>query len=219
MNILINKLPRTVQIGGIEILINTDFRTSIEFEELIKNYDLEDDEQRKEFWDNALKLYYPILNIDFNESTIEEKNLFNYVIDNVGEAINQIMWFYRCGNECIKNTENQKTSKEEIYNFIYDEPTIFASLMQQYGINIRQENLHWWDFKAYFDNLNEDTEMRKIMSIRATDLSKIKDKDMKEYYRKLKRAHKIPLPEDEEGVDSKELEILMHGGNFSKLNK
>lgn len=218
MEIFNNKLPHSVNIGEIEIQINTDFRFSITFEEMIKEYNLEEDEERKEFWDKALKLYYPILNINFDKSTIEKKNMFNFVIDNVNEAIEKLMWFYRCGRDPIKNTEGQRPPKEEIYNFTYDEPKIYASFMQQYNRNIREENIHWWDFKALFDGLNEDTEIKKVISIRATDLTKIKDREMKDHYRKLKKICKIPLPEDEE-IDSEELEILMHGGNFSKLNK
>jgi len=219
LNIFNNKLPHSVNIGGIEIQVNTDFRFSITFEEMIKEYDLEEDEQKKEFWDKALKLYYPILNIDFDKSTVEEKNMFNFIIDNVNEAIDKLMWFYICGREHIKNTQDQRQSKEEIYNFTYDEPKIYASFMQQYGRNIREEDIHWWDFKALFDGLNEDTEMKKVISIRATDLSKIKDKEQKEYYKKLKRAYKIPMPNDDEEINSDELEILLHGGNFSKLEK
>lgn len=37
MNILVDKLPQSVEIGGVEYQINTGFRTSILFEMLVRN--------------------------------------------------------------------------------------------------------------------------------------------------------------------------------------
>ena len=98
MNILLLKeLPSKVLIGGLEVSLNTSFKTSINFENSIKEYNLEDEEQSRDFYINALKLYYPILNEEFETLTDIDKMLFNHIIDNRNEAINQLMWFYKCG--------------------------------------------------------------------------------------------------------------------------
>ena len=55
MNLLTDKLPEAVEIGGKEVPINWDFRTSIRFQEIILNKDLSEDE--KLF--RGLELYYP----------------------------------------------------------------------------------------------------------------------------------------------------------------
>lgn len=71
--------------------------------------------------------------------------------------------------------------------------------MDQYGINLQTiPYLHWWEFKALFTGLKEDNLIVKIMGYRAMDLSKIKDKDEKKYYKKLKRLYALPDMRTEE---------------------
>ena len=57
-------------------------------------------------------------------------------------------------------------------------------------------------FKALFNDLNENIQFSKIMSYRAMDLSKIKDKDMKKQYRKLKTLYALPDMRSEEEKES-----------------
>lgn len=56
MNILIDIVPTTVCIDGIEYEINSDFRTSILFELMMQDTELTD----KDKIINALKLYYQV---------------------------------------------------------------------------------------------------------------------------------------------------------------
>ena len=51
--------------------------------------------------------------------------------------------------------------------------------------------MHWWKFKALMENLNEDTQFVKIMGYRAIDISKIKDKEEKARYKKLKKIYAL----------------------------
>lgn len=74
MNILLDKLPNTVSIDGVDYLINTDFRIGIQFEMLLEKQEISDKEKIKQ----ALLLYYPVLP------------------ENLVEAINQLLWFYSC---------------------------------------------------------------------------------------------------------------------------
>ena len=65
--------------------------------------------------------------------------------------------------------------------------------MQQYKIDLQDiKYLHWWKFKAMFDGLNENTKMAEIMSYRAMDISKIKDKEEKKRYKNLQEAYSLP---------------------------
>ena len=115
MNILLLKeLPSKVLIGGLEVSINTSFKTSINFENSIKEYELEEEEQKTEFYLNALKLYYPILKEDFDSLSNGEKMLFNHIVDNRSEAINKLMWFYKCGKEVVEEEETETKTKEHI---------------------------------------------------------------------------------------------------------
>lgn len=171
-NILLDKLPQITQ-NGLEI--DTDFRTSIKFELLMQdNKIFEKDKVLL-----ALNLYYDL-------SKIKDINV----------AIKDMLWFYRCGRDEKKeliSSENNDNSSKQIYNYQFDADYIFDAFLEQYQINLnRAKGLHWWEFKAMFNGLNENTQISKIMGYRAIDLSKIKDKETKNHYKKLKKLYGLP---------------------------
>ena len=217
-NILLSKLPYQVIIAGAKVPINTDFRTSIKFEDLLNKYDLEDEKEQREFYNKALKLYYPILNIDFKNESDKVKMLFNHVIDNSSEAINKMMWFYRCAKELPKQKGEGKSAKE-IYSYEHDADKIYSAFIDQYGIDLQEiEHLHWWKFKALFGALREDNEISRIMNIRAMDITKL-PKEQKEHYRKLKKLYEIPKSKEEIKRNRNLAEILKRGGDLSELQE
>ena len=214
MNILLLKeLPSKVLIGCLKVSINTSFKTSITFENSIKDYDFEDEEQSRDFYINALKLYYPILNADFDSLSDKDKMLFNHIIDNRGEAINQLMWFYKCGKENVTEEETETKTKEHILDYDYDGKKIVSAILSQYGIDLTETDVHWWKFKYMIEGLEEIHPISKIMSIRATDITTL-PKEMREQYRKLKKICKIPLPVEEVEEDNEIADILMNGGEI-----
>jgi hypothetical protein len=214
--LLLDELPSKVLIGGLEVSINTGFKTSITFENLMNEYDLDNEEDKKEFWDKALKLYYPILNIDFDKADMQDKLLLNHVADNISEAINQMMWFYRCGEE-LKQEKSQESKKGPSYSYEHDGDKIFSAFKDQYNVNLIEDNIHWWEFKAMFGSLKEDNEICKIIGIRATDLSRIQDKNLKEHYRKLQTLLAIPKSDEEVEANKKFAELMKNGGELSQL--
>ena len=62
-----------------------------------------------------------------------------------------------------------------------------------------------------------DNEIVKIMGYRSIDLSKIKDKEEKAYYRKMKELHKIPVSQSEKEKLNEIEKTLLNGGDISKL--
>ena len=197
MNILVDLLPTKIEIDNKKYEINSDFRTSVLFELL-----MQDDSVKKEdkiFM--ALQLYYPVI----------PKNL--------NEAIEQMLWFYRCGKDITKSKGNGKgKSVTQIYSFEYDDDYIYAAFMDQYGIDLQDiKYLHWWKFKAMFKSLKEDNEIVKIMGYRSMDLSKIKDKEQKAYYKKMQEMYKIPISKDEENKLREIEEALLNGSSLSDL--
>lgn len=198
MNILIDVLPKSVEIEGEDYRINSDFRTSILFELLIQDNSIREEEKLMQ----ALELYYPVIPKDINK------------------AIENILWFYECGKEKIKSKKNNKGqgSKASIYSYEYDDDYIYAAFLSQYGIDLQDiKYLHWWKFKAMFKALKEDNEIVKIMGYRSADLNKIKDKEQKAYYKRMKDIYKLPISRDE--IEKlKEIEkTLTQGGDISKV--
>ena len=94
--------------------------------------------------------------------------------------------------------EIKKETSKRIYSYEFDAEYIYSAFMEQYKIDLNKEHLHWWKFKALFNSLNEEVLFSKIMSYRAIDLSKIKDKDMKKYYKKMKKLYALPDLRSEE---------------------
>lgn len=197
MNILIDILPKKVKIDGEYYKVNSDFRTSILFGLLMQDNSIE--EENKIYM--ALELYYPV------------------IPSNINEAINQMLWFYRCGKDIAKSKGNGKgKSVTQIYSFEHDDDYIYAAFIDQYGIDLQDiDYLHWWKFKAMFKGLKEDNEIVKIMGYRSVELSKIKDKEQKAYYKKMKELYKIPISKDEENKLKEIEEALLKGGNLSGL--
>lgn len=195
MNILIDILPTTVNIEGIEYAINSDFRNSILFELLMQDKELTDNQRIIK----ALELYYPVCP------------------KNINQAIDWMLWFYRCGKDITTSKGAGKGKSAQIYSFDFDDDYIYAAFMDQYGVDLQDVNLHWWKFKAMFKALKEDNELVKIMGYRAMDLSKIKDKEQKSHYKNMKELYKIPMSKDEKEKLNDIEEILLNGGDLSKV--
>lgn len=197
MNLLIDLVPETITIDNKEYEINSDFRTSILFELLMQDKSIKDNDKIY----LALELYYP------------------NIPDDINSAIEKMLWFYRCGKDLITSKRKGKGKSDiKIYSFEYDDDYIYAAFMDQYGIDLQDiKYLHWWKFKAMFKSLREDNEIVKIMGYRSIDLSKVKDKEEKAYYRKMKELHKIPVSQSEKEKIDKINEILLNGGDISKI--
>lgn len=197
MNLLIDVVPTTVDIEGTDYEINSDFRISILFELLMQDNSI--GEEEKIF--SALGLYYSI------------------IPENIKEAIEQMLWFYRCGKDIRKSKGNGKgKSSTPIYSFEHDDDYIYAAFMDQYNIDLQDIGyLHWWKFKAMFNGLKEDNKIVKIMEYRSMDLSKIKDKEQKAYYKKMQELYKIPISKEEENKLKEIEKALLSSGDISKL--
>ena len=175
MNLLTHDLKDIVQ-DRIKVGFDTDFRTSILFELLMQREDIKIKLKIRK----TLELYYP----DLSQITDLEM------------ALKDIMWFYQCGKEKKTSHKNKKINngkKDYIYSYEYDAEYIYSAFMQQYNIDLTEiEYLHWWKFRALFEGLNKDTKIVEIMGYRAMDLSKIKDKKEKKFYKKMKELYALP---------------------------
>ena len=181
-NLILNKLPKTTPN---KLKIRTDFRESIKFELLMQDNTIKDSDKVI----IALNLYY-----------YEPEK-----ITNIKTAVDDMLWFYRCGKD-IKIKEASETHQQQverkqrqIYSYKFDAEYIYSAFMEQYKIDLNSiEYLHWWKFKALFTSLNENVLFSKIMGFRTINLSKIKDKSMKEYYKKMKKVYALPDMRSEE---------------------
>ena len=197
MNLILDGLPEVVEIAGTSVKIDTSFRTGIIFEEMLSDPELPDEDKLL----TMLELYYP--GIVFDETTIRE-------------AIEKIFWFYRCGSE-PRQTPGGDEGGETVFSYEYDADYIYAGFMSAYRIDLAKETLHWWQFRALFRSLPEDTQIMKIIGYRSMKISPKLSKEQKEHYKRMKRMYALPERYEQTKAESDLTEILMNGGNPSAL--
>lgn len=168
MNLLTEALPQSVNIGEKTYPIQTNFRQWIKFSQI------------------AFKSV---------NDTISLAEAFTLIYigalpPDMNSAIAALLDFYNCGKQ--QEDSPKQSKKSRVFDFDCDAGDICAAFMQQYGIDLTKADLHWWMFKALFDGISEETRFGQIMKYRCADLSQIKDKEMKKFYKKMKRLYAIP---------------------------
>ncbi len=172
MNIITHNINDIVR-KRINIKFDTDYRSSIMFELLMQNNKISPEMKLQQ----ALKIYYP------NISEIKK----------VDKAVDNIIWFYRCGKENKSTHLNKINRNKQIYSYEFDAEYIYSAFLKEYNIDLTEiEYLHWWKFRALFEGLSKATKIVEIMGYRATDLGTIKHKKEKKFYREMKELYRLP---------------------------
>lgn len=199
MNILLDKLPTAVEVGGKMYDIHTDFRTAIKLELLISDMEMDDGEKILQI----ILLYFD--GIEAIPKDLEQ-------------TIAAIMDFYRCGKDNVAESGTGANRRAKIYSFEYDAPYIYAAFLEQYGIDLTQEvTLHWWRFKAMFDSLSDTTQFVKIMGYRSMVITNDMSPQQKEFYRRMQKTYAIPISKIEKEKTNELEEALFNGGDISGL--
>lgn len=195
MSILTEKLPDSITAGDISVKIHTDFRLYIKAMSMLKS--------------KKKTSFVEIINMLITEPYKLNKN-------NINECVAGLMEFI---SHSKANTNADRNAKKtaECFDFEYDAERIYSAFFQQYNIDLSKCNMHWWTFKALFDGLSEDTQFVKVMQYRTMDISKIKDKEQKEFYRKKKELYRIPVDKSVSKEDEELIKILSGDGNMSKF--
>ena len=167
MHKIFEELPQSVIVEGKAYDINTDFRVWVQ----ICSY-MESDEFSYE--DKILKLLCDAYTRELPphlDSAIDA--LFDFMVQGkVRESSN--------GGAC-----------EKVIDFYLDEGLIYAAFMQQYGIDLYSQNLHWWSFINLLNSLDENTAFMKIVGYRGMNCDAIKNKELKKFYRRMKNKYRL----------------------------
>lgn len=157
--------PEAILIGNAEYKVNTDFRMWLEISEILSDTSLSD---RDKILCLLMRGYKDKIPPDIND------------------AIDGLLLFMS------QNKKGGKTEKSTpVISFSDDEGVIYASFLQQYGIDLFKENLHWWKFLMLLGALDEKTSFMRIVGYRSVNLENIKDKLQKSFYRKMKNKYRI----------------------------
>ena len=176
MAILFEMLPSSVQVGGREYVVNTDFRCMAKFEQDMLTSDRGDKRTLNRIMLTAL--------VDFYQKNIPPET---------DEAIEQMWWFYRCGEDFESKTNTAGTRNfKRLYDYDIDGALIISAFADTYGIDLVNDGLHWWLFRSYFVGLGENTRFVQIMSYRGVDLKDFKG-EMRKTYARLQKKYALPI--------------------------
>lgn len=175
VNIILDRLPESVEIDGKEYHIYSDFRTSVLFETMMRS-NLNEWEKLRQM----LSLYYPV------------------IPDNQAAAIDRALWFYNCGKEAAEEETKNKTRNAYhagrcAYSFEQDASYIYAAFYAEYRINLQKiesRDLHWWEFQALFSSLDDRHKIRQIMYWRTCDTAGMSRKQI-QHINELKKRYAL----------------------------
>jgi hypothetical protein len=168
MKELYKNYPVHVDINGKPYSINADFRLMMQFE-------LSAQREDKNSIAEILSEFY-----------------YGNIPPDIDAAVHRMIVFYLCGEE----PDNKKSSsgnreKKRCYAFDEDWKFITSAFRHQYGIDIINSKMHWYEFSALFSGLTDETEFVKIMQYRCTDIRKIKNKEEKNRIRRLQQRYAL----------------------------
>jgi hypothetical protein len=192
MNILIDDLPTSVEIDGVNYNISSNFRSYIKLELIMNDSDLTEVE----------KLYI-ILQIFYGDQKI----------NNLQKAVDAVLWMYRGGEEITKREEEEHEgdhiAPKPIYDFNYDADLIYAAFLTQYNIDLNSiEYMHWWKFRALLRGLSEESRFSKVLFYRTVKITSDMTKEQKKFYREMKRIHGLPDNRTEEDKEAEFHNVL-----------
>lgn len=198
MNLLVDHLPDAIQVRGIEVPINTDFRASILYNLAVDRQTKPEDVLRA-----AVLHYVPDIPIGLICQELFEK-LNEFYLGGKNEA-------QKKQAERLKGLSNGKPG----YSFELDADLIHAAFMGQYGIDLNTvEYLHWWKFMTLFGGLNDSCEIVKIIGYRTMKLDSKMSMEQRKYYKNLQQRYALPSRQ-KKPAEIREMEQMLVAGTWS----
>ena len=192
---MIGALPESLNVGGREYAIRSDFRNVLQVREAFSDPDLDNAEK----WIVAIFLLFE----DFSCADDVEKAVEDGF--DVKEAAEGIKWFIEAGSE-----ENN-SCELPTYDWAKDEQMIFSAVNKVANRETRaEEYMHWWTFIGYFNEIDEGI-FSFIVGIRdKLNKGKKLEKHEMEFLRKNRKMIEIRKPKTrEEMQQEKEYQDLL----------
>ena len=149
-------------------IVRTDFKQAIKFFKLVDDEELDDTEKTN------------LIIMCLFETMPKACN-------DLWEFIN----FYISGGEENK----QSGSSEKLFCFNQDADRVYSAFRQVYNMDLRAEDLHWWEFLALFKCLPEGTNLARVIEIRGQDITA--QKDPKTRAKMMKQQSQVALKTNE----------------------
>lgn len=139
---MIGRLPSSVVVSGKEYILRTDYRNVLDAFTVFNDPDLT----------NAEK-WFTVVYMMFEELPSYEA-LEEAIIDgfDIKEAMKGLQWFFSAG----KQEQKTDVRKPPSFDWEQDEQMIFSAVNHVAGFEVRNaDELHWWTFLSYFNEIGE----------------------------------------------------------------
>ena len=95
--------------------------------------------------------------------------------------------------------QKQQADSKKLTDFVQDADLIRAAFMQEYGINLFRDKLHWCEFTALLGGLPEGSRYTDVLGIRARPMPKPTkyNSEERQWLQKAKALHAIRMSEKE----------------------
>lgn len=153
-------LPESVDLGGAEYPIRTDFRAVLDIMTVLEDPEISDDERGE----LACRIFY----CDFDSIPEEHRQ----------DAAERLMWFVQGGDSPAR------PPKRKLVDWKQDFPIIVGPVNRVLGYEVRErEHVHWWTFLSAYMEVG-DCLFAQVVSIRSKkSKGKQLDKHDREFYR------------------------------------
>lgn len=181
--------PTKAKINGKIYPINTDYRIAIECLNIINDKDIGD-----------LERTYAVI-----------YRLFGIIPDDneMKEFVEKVTLYLGCGE-----TQKEQRSKNKDIDINHDMKYIIPSFRSTYGIDIMNEDMHWYEFINLISGFTDNSIMSRVRDIRNYDLKEIKDTKIKRRIIEMKENVALPEEYTQEQLEAlDEFEALFEGGD------
>lgn len=186
MNILTDRLPVSVEVGGVEVPIHTDFRVALSIIRAFEDPELT--------W--------------FEKQSVMLRQLYETLPEDIPAALEAAVRFLNGWKE----PDLEPDDGPRTYSFEKDAPYIYSAVYQTHGIDLETvEYMHWWKFCCLFFDLSEDCFFSRICYLRQKRNKGKLTKEEKAYCRSIRYILELPditQPSEEES----EFMRLLNGG-------
>ncbi len=157
---MIGLLPKSLEIGGNQYRIRSDFRVALLIFEAFNDTELN----------------------DYEKVQVCLKCLYEEIPADTETAYRQATWFLDGGN-IPKSPQNHR----KVFDWKQDESLIFSAVNKSAGFEVRSaEYVHWWTFLGYFSEIGEGL-FSQVVNIRT---KKSRGKKLEKWEREFYAEHR-----------------------------
>ena len=150
------------------------YRIDLSFDAVLRYYEMLDDKRLTD--SDKLRSAFELF---FNKDDEDDIN-YDFALS-AFEQISKYISMKPYGHNDEEGSKDQVvTDPRRLYSFKQDAEAIYSSFMEQYGIDLidQQGKLHWDKFKALFDGLGSQTYFQRIIAIRTKSTKDLQGEEL-----------------------------------------